>query len=124
MKNNNIPQLTRREALDAKPLKNPKVQWEKKESGEVRISFSIKKKGLTKFLSGIFHIPDKKNLSLDEIGSKVWLLCDGEKKVEEIIQTLCKDLSMNRKEMETSLLQYLKTLGSKGLVGLAVPDKK
>ena len=80
MKNNNIPQLTRREALDAKPLKNPKVQWEKKESGEVRISFSIKKKGLTKFLSGIFHIPDKKNLSLDEIGSKVWLLCDGEKK--------------------------------------------
>lgn len=118
-----VPKLTRRDVLDSRPIRNTQIQWETGEQGEVRITLPLKKTWWAKFLSTILLAPKKKILTLDKLGTKVWNLCDGTKSVEEIINILCRDLNMNRKEIETSLLYYLKQLASKGLIGLGITKK-
>lgn len=119
-----IPKLTRRDVLDSRPIRNAQLQWEKGSKGEIRITLPLKKTWWAKFLSSILLAPRSKILVLDELGTKVWNMCDGSKNVEEIIQVLCRDLNMNRKEVETSLLHYLKQLAGRSLIGLGITKKE
>ncbi|OIO03857.1 hypothetical protein COY52_02330 [Candidatus Desantisbacteria bacterium CG_4_10_14_0_8_um_filter_48_22] len=117
------PKLTRRDILDSRPVRNADLKWERAENGEVRITLPLRKTWWAGILSKVFTAPKQRVLGLDEIGTKVWDACDGNRTVEQMIQLLSDDLKMNRREVETSLLHYLKTLGSRGLIGFAV-DKK
>jgi hypothetical protein len=123
MKKTNVPKLTRKDVLDSIPIKNNQLEWEKGEKGEVRINLPMKKTWWIKLLSTIFIAPKKRILTLDELGTKVWDMCDGTRNVENVVQALCRDLNMNRKEVETSLLHYLKTLAGRGLIGLGITKK-
>jgi len=123
MAKKDVPKLTRRDVLESIPIRNTQIEWERAEKGEIRINLPLKKTWWTKFLSTILLAPKKKVLMLDELGTKVWNMCDGNKKVEDIIQALCRDLNMNRKEVETSLLHYLRQLAARGLVGLGITKK-
>jgi len=119
-----IPKLTRRDILDSRPVRNPQIKWEKGKSGDVRITLPLRRTWWVKILSRIFFAPRERILSLDEIGTRVWNLIDGNRTVEEIIQSLCQELNMNRREIETSLLHYLKQLATRGLVGFAIEKKE
>jgi hypothetical protein len=118
-----VPKLTRKDILDSIPVRNTQLKWERSEKGEIRIDLPLKKTWWAKFLSTIFLAPKKKILALDVLGTKVWNFCDGDKNVEEIIQLLCRDLNMNRKEIETSLFAYLRQLAGRGLIGLGITKK-
>lgn len=123
MPKTNVPKLTRRDVLDSMPVRNNQIEWERGEKGEIRINLPLKKTWWAKFLSTILLAPKKKILALDELGTKVWDMCDGTRNVENIIQALCRDLNMNRKEVETSLLHYLKQLAGRRLIGLGITKK-
>ena len=118
-----LPKLSRQDILNSIPTRNQAITVERGKKGEVLLILPIKKTWWINFLSKILLAPKKKIITLDEIGTKVWEMCDGKTSVESIIQKLCLDLKMNRKEVETSLLFYLRQLASRSIVGLQVIKK-
>ena len=106
--------------LKSRPVRNQLITWERNEQGEVMITIPRQTGWKVKLLTLLFHIPKKKLISLDEIGSEVWVLCDGKNSVERILRTFGEQHKLNPKEAEVSLLSYLRTLGKKQVIGFAV----
>jgi len=88
------------------------------------ITLELRKDWKTKLLSKLFYIPKRRRISLDEVGSRIWELCDGDHTVRDLIEFLRKKYKLNPKEAEVSLTNYLKQLGKKRLVAFAVPMRE
>lgn len=110
--------VPREDILSAKPIRNPLIKWEIQESGDVQMVIPLKKTTKLKILSYLFRVPGRKTVVLDRLGTEVWLVCDGETTVNEIIEKLCKKHKMSRKESEVSLFSYLQQLVKRGYIGL------
>ena len=63
---------------------------------------------------------DEKTFELDELGKFVWDACDAKTSVRQIIRKLAKRYNLNDREAEVATVAFLKTLTSKGLIGMAV----
>lgn len=111
--------LTKAEALDAKPLRNMQVK-STTEEGLVVLEVPRRRDWVGKLLGNIFAVPLSKKVSLDEIGSFVWQLCDGEHTVRDIGTSLAKEYKLNQREAIMSLSVFLRNLGKRGLIGFAV----
>lgn len=114
------PQLTREQILTALPLKNPSLLWEKNEEGRVVITLKRSGSWKAKSLAILFAVPRKRQIVLDEVGTLVWDLCDGETPVRAISQQLMKRYKITLKEAELSLGQFLRTLTQRGFIGLRI----
>ncbi len=117
------PQVTRHAALQARPIRNPKLNWRLDDKGEVAITLPRREGRLWGLVSWIFAVPESRDVTLDEIGTHVWRLCDGEHTVEDLIQELKDEHQLSRREVEVSLTTYLRTLGKRGMVGFLVDDE-
>ena len=106
--------------LSSRPARNEALDWEKTDDGEVQITVIRQRNWKIRLLSKIFYIPKKRKITLDELGTEVWSLCDGKTAVAEMIEALSKKYQLNRKEAEISLLTYLKTLGQKRFIGFVI----
>jgi hypothetical protein len=118
------PRISREAMLASRPLRNEEVQWDRDENGEVYITLVRAKTWKVNLLSKIFHVPEKRRLVLDEVGSQVWGMCDGRTSVEAMIRRLSGQYKLNLKESEISLLHYLRQLGQKRLVGFLVDRER
>ena len=114
------PRLTREAMLESRPARNELLEWEKTEAGEVRITVTRQETWKTRLLSKLFYIPEKRTITLDEVGAQVWQMCDGRNSVADMIEGLRDRYKLDRKEAEVSLLSYLKTLGQKRFIGFLV----
>jgi len=54
--------------------------------------------------------------TLDEVGSRVWQLCDGEKKVSEIVAAIGGEYDAPREVIESDVVDLLKDLSDEKLV--------
>lgn len=106
--------------LNSRPARNDAVEWERTERGEVRITVKRQDNWKIRLLSKVFYIPRQRNITLDEVGTEVWQMCDGHTTVGQMIETLSQRHQLNRREAEVSLLDYLKTLAQKRFVGFMV----
>ena len=113
--------LTRDQAMAAWPVRNPGLQTHTNEEGAISVELPRRKDWVGGMLSFLFFVPDSKPVQLDEVGSFVWNLCDGEHTVNEIAVALAKEYKLNRREVDVSLTKYLQTLGKRGMVAFAVP---
>jgi hypothetical protein len=110
--------------LTSRPTRNDSLKWEETEEGEIRIKIKRDNSWKIRFLSKLFYIPKNRKITLDEVGSEVWQLCNGRNSVGDMIEKLSVKYQLNRKEAEISLLQYLKTLGEKRFIGFVMRDEK
>jgi hypothetical protein len=119
------PRFTKQEVLRALPVRNSLVEWELNEAGEVLLKVPRRKDRVGRILSRFFAAPEFKQIVLDELGSEVWQLCTGTNSVDAIVQAVARKYKLNRREVELSLSNYLKTLAGRGLIGLqiAVPER-
>ena len=106
--------------LESRPARNELLAWEETEEGEVRITVTRQETWKTRLLSKLFYIPEKRTITLDEVGAQVWQMCDGRTSVAGMIEGLRDRYKLDRKEAEVSLLSYLKTLGQKRFIGFLV----
>ncbi len=106
--------------MESRPARNELLAWEDTEEGEVRITVTRQETWKTRLLSKVFYIPEKRTITLDEVGAQVWQMCDGRTSVAQMIEGLRDHYKLDRKEAEVSLLSYLKTLGQKRFVGFLV----
>jgi len=114
------PILSREQALGAKPIRNTLVQWERGEDGEIQIQIPRRTDRKARFLARLFPAPPVKVIVLDEVGSEIWDMCDGQTSVSELVQAIRKKYKLNRKETEMSVTLYLKQLAQRGLIGFRI----
>lgn len=114
--------LSKEAILFSKPIKNTNVKFDEKNE-EIYVIFERKKTFWTNILAKIFFIPKEKTIILDKIGSEVVKLCNGEKRVYDIVSYLAETHKLTPYEAEVSLLEYFKQLVKRGIIGLEVSNK-
>lgn len=116
--------VTREESLDSKPIHNPSLTIETGADGCVTLSAQQRPSGWARILARLLRVADKpRRIRLDELGTTVWNLCDGQTTVRQIITRFAGQYKLNRKEAEVSILQYIRSLAQKGLIGIMLPAR-
>ena len=113
--------LTREQAMQAWPVRNPALTAHVSDDGIVTVELPRRKDFMGGVLGFLFSVPQSKPVQLDEVGSFVWNLCDGEHTVADITSALAEEYKLNRREVELSLTDYLQTLAKRGIIAFAVP---
>lgn len=114
--------LSREQAMEAWPLRNPSLKWrENPNNGMVVVELPRRKDWMGGVMGWLFFVPEAKPIELDEVGSFVWMHCDGEHSINDLVRELCAEYKLNKREVEISLTQYLQTLGKRGMIAFAVP---
>lgn len=115
--------FTKDDIMKSRPVRNSVIRWEKSEKGEVSLIVPQKDALWVKIISKVFMLPNSRVVVLDEVGSFVWTLCDGYNSIDTIVKALCNRYKLTHKEAETSLLEYFRKLGRRGIIGFAVTKK-
>ena len=74
--------------MDSRPARNDLLEWEKTETGEAQIKVVRQETWKTRLLSKVFYIPETRTITLDEVGTEVWQMCDGHTSVATMIDRL------------------------------------
>ena len=118
----NATSLSRAEALNCAPVRNPAVSESRQESGDVILSYPLKIKSWLR----IFQRPSKtsetnyhiRKLQLDALGTHVWDMIDGEITVMNIAATFARTHQINEREAEISVTAFLRELGRREIIGM------
>lgn len=103
--------LTKENYLERVPLKNDNIGWSSDEEGIVTLE--IENKGLFKFLTQkLLKKPRISYIHLDEMGSFVWPLIDGEKTILSIGEAVSAHFGDKAEPLYDRLSQYFKILES------------
>ncbi len=111
----------RKLVLRALPVRNRLLEWAEDEQQLVTLRVPKRQGRWFRLLERVVSVPEHRQVLLDEVGSDVWRLCDGETSIDAMIQALAKKYRLNRREVEVSLSLYLKQLAKRGYVGLLAP---
>jgi len=64
----------------------------------------------------LFNMDDGSYYALNEVGNKIWELCDGTHKVAQLVSMLAKEYNAPADIIETDILELLEDLHSKNLI--------
>lgn len=116
------PELNRLEALNFRPVKNRLIAEERLGDSEVIIEYPMAVKpwvsSILKKFGGRSEAVRTRKLQLDELGTAVWDMVDGERSVRQIVAEFAERHSLERKEAEVSVTHFLRMLGQRGLIGM------
>lgn len=112
--------VSRDEAFASLPVRNPHVEFERQENGETTLTIRRRQDWWVRLLTLVFFVPKHRKVILDQVGSEIWALCDGQHSVREMVEHVARRYKLNRKEAEISLTTYLRNLGKRNLIAFAV----
>ncbi|SDO75928.1 PqqD family protein [Desulforhopalus singaporensis] len=119
------PKLTRTQSLGCIPVKTEGVTWAAGENGDALIEYPIALKPFFINILGRFTGTPRtrltKKLQLDETGSRVWYLMNGQHDVKTIIKQVAQETGLSLQEAELAVTAFLKELGKRGLIMLRHP---
>lgn len=115
--------ISRQDALQVFPVHNPQLQWELDEDGMVTANLLRRQDLKGRLLSSFLMVPNSRELKLDAVGTFVWNLCDGEHTVNDLVRAMCDQYKLSRREVEVSLTEFLRMLGKRGMIAVAVPQE-
>ena len=110
------------EMLDAVMIRNRAARVERNtQSREIRISVPTRKPWYyIPPVTWIVRPPDERITVLDELGSLVWDLCDGNNTVEHIIDVFAEKYRLTFHESRVAVTQHLKRLISRGVLAVEI----
>lgn len=111
------PPIDRQKVFHLRPVRNGAIEWETTSEGEAMLKIPHRKDRVGRVVSFWFRLPETRAVQLDEVGSYVWGLCDGQHTVEGIVKATCKEYKMNRREVEISVTTYLQMLAERNFIG-------
>ena len=114
------PTVDRGMVMTLRPVRNTAITFEKRETGETLLTIPQGQKvgKITKTMARWLQAPTERKVELDELGSFVWELCDGELTIETIVQRTAKSYQMNRREAEVSVTMFMQMLHERKFIGL------
>ena len=119
-----IPQMTRGEAMACTPLKNRDIKETRAENGLIMLSYPLRLKPLFADVAKRFGMwkdgsPPIKQLELDEMGTLVWDMIDGNNSVRTIAAGFAKKYQVLPREAEVATASFLRDLGKRGLIAFS-----
>jgi hypothetical protein len=116
------PSISRAEALDRIPVKNRQISENRLETGDVVIHYPVIMRpffaGLAKRFGGQEVQTQMKKLQLDELGTSVWNLMDGNRSVRQLVKMFTETHQLETREAEVSVTQFIRELGRRGLIAM------
>jgi len=104
------------------PVRNTEVEETPIADDLVRLSYPLAIKPWFGRLAEKVGMWDKrpmiKHLELDEMGTFVWQLIDGEHSVRQIAEEFTNHYEVQSREAELSVTTFIKTIGQRGIIGL------
>jgi len=64
----------------------------------------------------LFNMDDGSYYALNEVGNRIWELCDGTRGVAQLVDTLAKEYDAPAEIIETDIVEVLEDLRSKNLI--------
>jgi hypothetical protein len=116
------PQWSPEQVLAARPLRL--VEWTRDDEGLITLNITRRDDLKTRLLSVLFPIPKKRRISLDDLGSEVWELCDGETSLEGMTRAIAKKHKLSLKEAQQPLMKFLNDLAARGFIGFQVQSEE
>jgi hypothetical protein len=116
------PSVSRAQALDRIPVKNRQISENRLETGEIVIRYRVTMRSFFSGLAKRFGGPEVqtqiKKLQLDELGTSVWNLMDGNRSVRQLVKIFAATHQLETREAEVSVTQFLRELGRRGLIAM------
>lgn len=101
--------------LDRKPLKKATIGWKTEENGTVTLE--IENKGVfNRIAQKLFGKPKISYIHLDEMGSFIWPVIDGEKDITEIGKSVKEHFGEKAEPLYERLSEYFRILDSYGFI--------
>ncbi len=114
------PRFTPEQVLLSRPLRNEGLQTEPLPDGGLRVVVERRREWWVRALALVLPIPKRRPIELDEVGKQVWDLCDGQHTLRDMVKVFQQRHKLSRAEAEWSLRTYLRDLGKRGLIAIAV----
>ncbi len=117
--------MDRTESLACTPCHLPDIHWKRQENGTIRIEYPLNIKPFFLQIARRFQkeqeLQPTKKLELDELGSTLWCMIDGEKNVKTLIEEFAETKRFSIQEAEQSVTTFLLELGRRGVIILRRP---
>ncbi len=121
-KKKDLPQLDRQDSLSARPVLNSLVKVERDEEENIVLQIPRRDSAMVRLVSRVFKMRPYRRITLDDLGTFVVELCDGEHSVRQIVDKLAEEYTLNRREAELSTAQFLRDLARRSIVGLVIEE--
>lgn len=109
--------MSRQNYLDKKPIKNSVIAWNTDDDGIVTLE--IENKGLfNRIAQKVFRKPKISFVHLDENGSFIWQVIDGERSVSDIADLVEERFGEAAHPLYERLIKYLEILSSYSFIKL------
>ena len=102
------------------PERAPHAEW-KAQGDEMRVTFRRSSSRTASLFSSFFTVPLTRTIVLDNVGARVWELCNGTNPVHVIASELVRLNGWPPDKTEEAVLQFLLTLSSRQIVGFKAP---
>lgn len=117
-----LPTIPRAEALNMVPVRNSEVDETEINDGLIQLAYPLAVKPWFGRMAEKVGLWDKrpmiKRLELDEMGTFVWRLIDGDHSVRQIADAFVAHYEVQPREAELSVTAFIKTIGQRGIIGL------
>ena len=110
--------IDRRRSLAGVPVINENVSISRTQTDTWQLSVGQQRKRI--FLRRKKTVTVEKQFKLDEIGTFVVGCIDGSRTVLDIIEALSRKYSINRREAELSVAEFMKMLSQRGVVSILI----
>lgn len=122
MKRKPTPGFDRERAMAARPQRLPVIAAREEDDGKLRVTvYREAPRWARMFRSGA---QVEQSFRLDTLGREVYEACDGRTDVRTLIRDFARRHKISPAEAELSVTTYLRTLTTKGLVGMVVERKE
>jgi len=130
--------LTRAESLRLIPLRSADVKWRAKDAPqeEGAVHPEVEPEGLVildvprrddiigRCIAAVFQITGTKSIELDEFGSEIWRMCDGNHKVHQMVAKTVRTYRLNERQAEVSVVAFMRMLSGRRLIGFVEEGKR
>jgi len=112
--------LNRDAALGCIPLRNPRVDCQRLDSGCVQLAYPVVMRPFWAALARRLGAggPVTRQLELDLMGTAVWDLIDCQASVRQIADSFARRFQLDGAEARTSVTAFLRELGRRGIIGM------
>ena len=114
--------MPRKQVFGGVPTRNPSVEVETIENG-LRLRIDRDQTVMPWYVRMMPKPPPDKTFEMDHVGAFVWNMCDGRHTIAQIADALADEKKLEMKEAEVALVNYLRTLSKRGLIGIKFEEE-
>lgn len=120
-------QRQRARSLQARVRRNGNVRFRLNGQGRAILTHRVPRPSRLRFLRLIGGLSAgsgeiEKNVELDLIGTLVWESCEREPRVCDLIESVRARFKISYREAELSVTEFIRSMGSRGLLSVVLPD--